>query len=71
MFGRKKDFRMKEIWIEVDAGEKDFRLDFVSGTRQRRLRLKGDTYYFENIYSYRNYSQKTIRIKLTQARKVD
>lgn len=67
---RDKHYRMKEIWLEVDSGEREFHLDVVPNSKIRRLRIKGDTYHFENIYSYRNYNRKTIRIKLTEARKV-
>lgn len=68
---RDKYNRMKEIWIEVESGERDFHLDVMPGTKQRRLRVKGDTYYFQDIYSYRNYNSKRIKLKLTNARKVD
>lgn len=68
-----KEKRMKEIWIEVENGEKRFSLDIDKETGKRRLTVRGDIYHFENIYSYRRYGKdnKTIKIKLTNAWKVE
>lgn len=69
-----KNQRMEEIWLDIKNGEKRFVLDFDPKTKHRRLTVKGDVYYFENIYSYRSYGKETrhiIKIKLTNAWKVE
>jgi len=65
-----KSHEMNEIWIVVEEGEPEFELSKHPLTGRRILTLRGDQYAFDHIYSYRNYKEKTIRLKLTNAHKI-